>query len=529
MIMALFALALAQQASPGAILLDRNRVDRAPPPVERPAPAPKRAATIVTAEGTGAPISGIRFVGAKAPALVARAAAQFLGRPASRQNLVALAAALSTAYGKADVALYTVAIPQQSLAGGVVTVSLTEGRIAHVALKPKSKDKRGHPLLAARLARLTEEAPLSRATFERQTTLARAIPGLTFDTEMTDPAHDGALTMTAAPHQKRSKVTASFSNRGIDQLGGGEIDVNGELYGLATDGDQLTLAVGAATDLKSFRTVSGSYAAPLTASGLTATGSLGYLETRPRDYPVLGTAKQAGLSLSYPLRRDFTHSADVSLGVDGLDSDAAAFGNAIGREHSRAVRLAGSYAAATPRRSISVAGSLSQGLVVAGASAATDDTDLGFLKAAASTSIAQSIGKRLVLRLAASGQWSDDRLPAAERFAIGGAAIGRAFDTALLTGDRGGGGSAELAWRPLHKANLSGSELYGFADAGSVRVLGRGGLPTQDYSLASAGAGIRARYRQKAELGLEAAHALERPYPGSTDDWRVLVAWRLSI
>ena len=75
---------------------------------------------------------------------------------------------------------------------------------------------------------------------------------------------------------------------------------------------------------------------------------------------------------------------------------------------------------------------------------------------------------------------------------------------------------------------MAGSEVYGFVDGGSVRVLERGPYRTQDYSLASAGVGVRARYRAKAELGLEAAHALRRPYPGVADDWRLLVEWRLS-
>lgn len=534
MFLAMMALALAQ-VTPGAILLDRNRVDRADPaPRAAPAPAP-RAPVHVGAQGSTTPISGIRFTGAKAPACVAQAARAFLGRPATRETLAKLATALSTAYGRSPVALYTVAIPRQSLAGGVVVIDLTEGRIAHAGMAGADRkgDGRRHPLLARRLARLTQETPLSRATFEREFTLMRATPGLTFDTQITDPRHDGALDLTVTPKQRQVRVTAGFTNRGVDLLGGGQFDLRGEVDGLATDGDQLVLAASTADDLRSFRTVSGSYAAPVTASGLTATGSAAYLETRPYypglGHPVLGTAAQAGLSLSYPLIRSFTRAADVSVAVDGLNSDAAAFGNVIGREHSRALRAAASYSVATPKRSVSVSASLSRGLAIAAARANPLTADLTFTKLVGGVSVAQGIGKRLVARVSASGQYSNDLLPAAERFAIGGGAIGRAFDTALVTGDRGGGGSAELAWRPVEASRFATSELYGFIDGGAVRVLQRGFVPTRDYGLASIGGGVRARYRAKAELGLEAARAIARPYPGLSDDWRVVVSWRLSI
>lgn len=539
MLMMMLALVLQQATpspapapAPGAILLDRNRVDRAATLARSPAPAPARPSATVAATGRGVPISGIRFTGAKAPAPVARRAAAFLGRPATRETLGRLAAALSAAYGKSAVALYTVAIPQQSLAGGVVVVSLTEGRIARATLA--AQDHRRHPLLARRMAPLTREAPLSRATFERQFTLMRAIPGLTFDTQLADPQHDGALALTVTPRQRRSKVTAGFTNRGVDLLGGGQLDLRGDLYGLGVDGDDLTLTASSSSDFKRFRTVSAGYAAPVTASGLTAGASIAYLETRPTytgiaGHPVLGTAAHAGVSLSYPLIRGFATSADLSLAVDGLNSDAAAFGNVLAREHTRAARVAASYATSSAKRSVSASASLSQGLAVAGARAEPLSADTGFAKAVASVSATQAIGRRLALRVSASGQYANDRLPAAERFALGGAAIGRAFDTAVLTGDRGGGGSAELAWMPLKRAALATSELYGFVDAGSVRVLARGPVPARDYSLASAGAGLRARYRAKAELGLEAAHVIRRPYPGITDDWRLIVAWRLSV
>ena len=105
----------------------------------------------------------------------------------------------------------------------------------------------------------------------------------------------------SAPQQRRAKVTAGFSNRGVDLLGGGQFDLRGELYGLGTDGDELTLAASSASDLKRFRTVSVSYAAPLTASGLTARGPALPISRRAR-WVIRGSALPARRGYRYPIR-----------------------------------------------------------------------------------------------------------------------------------------------------------------------------------------------------------------------------------
>ena len=526
----LLAAAATQQVSPdarpGANIVDRTRADRAVPPTARPvAPIAPPPALILT-QGTPVPIAGIRFIGAKAPARVAAAARGFLGQPATRATLQRLAADLSTRYGASNIALYTVAIPEQDFAGGVVVVSLTEGRIVTAAIKG---DAARYPLLRARMAPLLAEAPLSRKTFERQVTLLRAIPGVTIDTDFRDPDATGALTLTVTPKRRHRKVSIGFSNRGVDLLGSGQFDAKADFYGLARDGDQLSFAASAASDFRRYRYGSAAYAVPLTASGLSVTASGAYLETRPLGVPFTGRAKLAGLTLGYPLIRDFHHSADLSLGLDGLDSDNALFGNLIASERTRAVRAAASWSVTHPKRSLSVTGSVSHGLAILGARVTAPIAETGFVKGTATLGIAQQIGKRLVARVTASGQYSNDRLPAAERFSIGGEGIGRAFDTAILTGDKGAGALAELAYRPLKGGRLAQSEIYGFTDGGVIGVRPRGTAPGADYALASGGVGVRARYLDKAELGLEAAHAIDDPYPGYADDWRISVAWRLSL
>lgn len=526
LLVAMTMLAAAADPQDGMRLIDRNRIDRprTPTPELEPAPAVERAK--VKAIGTGRPIRGIRFSGAKAPRPVARAAEGFLGRTMNAETLAELAGTLSRAYGKSDVALYTIAIPEQDFANDVVEVLLTEGRIVQVEINaPRGK----HRLLATRAGRMTAEDPLTRATFERQFTLMRAIPGLTVEPNFTDPQGNGALKLALTPKQKRRKVTAGFSNRGVDLTGRGQFDLNAEFYGLAREGDQLTLGLSAASDFKRYRYAAAGYQAPLTASGLTLSANAAWLETRPRGVAGRGTAKLAGLSLSYPLVRSFHRAADLSLGVDGINSDNAVLGNLIATERTRAVRAAAGIVDAREKRSWSVSAAVSQGLDMLGARVIEPFAVKKFRKANGAASVTQAVGKRLTLRINLSGQYSGDRLPAAERFSVGGEALGRAFDTAFLTADKGAGALGEVAVRPVKGGSFAASELYAFADRAWIGIAARGVDPGIDLSMASAGIGGRIKFKEKAEIGLEAATAIDDPYPAFDEDWRISVMWRLSL
>ena len=510
---------------PGASIVDRNRADRSEGRLTKPVAPNISAVRTVTTDGATVAIAGIRFEGAKAPARVAEAAKRFLGQTASRETLQRLAAALSQSYGESNVALYTVTVPVQDFANGVVVIGLTEGRIAQARITGPEKS---HRLLRARLARLLVEAPLSRKTFERQMTLIGAIPGLTIDTDLKDPDATGALALTVTPRQKSRKISFGFSNRGVDQLGSGQFDAKADFYGFARDGDKLSLAASTSSDLRRYRYGSVSYGVQLTASGLSLTASGAYLGTRPKGSNATGRAKLAGVTLAYPLIRDFHHAADVTIGIDGLNSDAALFGNLLATERTRALRAAASWSETREKRAVAVAGSVSQGLAIVGERVGPF-TKADFRKGTLTLNAAQQIGRFLFLRGSASGQYSRDALPAAERFSIGGEATGRAFDSAILTGDKGAGGLVELAYRPVAAGKMAQSEVYSFVDGGVVGIRPRGILPGADYSLASVGFGVRARFKEKAELGLEVARAIDKPYPAYQSHLRVSVEWRLTL
>jgi hemolysin activation/secretion protein len=512
------AAAAAQPAPPQGSIIDRERLDhRAPAAGVGNEPARNKASIDTT--GTGRPIEGIAFRGAKAPPEVARAAQRFIGRPATRDTLVELAAVLTRAYEDSDVALYTIAIPKQSFDKNVVVVSLTEGWIDSAEVR--SSGPKRFPLLQAQMSRMVGEKPLARRTMERQFSLMRAIPGLTFEQSFDNPDGDDALKLAITPKQKRAKINMGVGNRGPDLLGDLLLEGRAQLFRLMTDGDNLSFNVSGSRDFRRYRQFGLSYASPIGADGLTLSASGSWVRTRPRRFDIEGTARLASVSLTYPLIRTFKRAADISIGVDGVNSDNAAFGNVVATERTRAIRVAGGYAAATDKSTLSASASLSRGLDVLGARTDRSVADAKFTKLSGTASFERRFGKHLLGRATLTAQHSTDRLPAAELFAVGGASVGRAFDTAFLTGDSGIGGSIELAFRPIRSGSFGTSELYLFSDAAMLKIRGRQSFPDQKFDLASAGAGARLRFKELAEVGLEAATIVDRPYPTYRGDWRL--------
>lgn len=182
-----------------------------------------------------------------------------------------------------------------------------------------------------------------------------------------------------------------------------------------------------------------------------------------------------------------------------------------------------------PRTTVSTRLGVAKGLNVWGADVPFGVGEPAFLFGDLTLEANQAIGKAMVLRLAATGRWTRDRLPAAQRFNVGGATFGRAFDDGLVAGDRGAAGSAEIAARPLRKGRIAPSEVYGFFDYADVTLLSRPTIPRIGYQLGSWGGGIRVAYADHATTGVELADAWKQLVPGFDQGWRVALNWKLSI
>jgi len=517
----------AQTGSP----IDRDRVDRQqvelPPAIAAP-DLPGAATRVDAGDATTTPIQGIRFEDTAVPAVVAQAAQAFIGRPATHENLQALVAAMSRAYARSQIALFTVVIPAQDLSTGTVTVLVGEGHIEAVLLTGEVEN-RHLALVRAYADRLTRERPTRRATLERYLSLIQDIPGLTVQPTLQMGEGPGGVRLVLTLDYRRPTLTLSFDNRTTRLVRDGVFQAAARGYSLLRDGDATELTASASADFNDQLYFGMSHSTPLGTDGTRLAVNGGYIATHAEGTGVTGEARTAGLTVSHPMLRSYRRSLTLSLGIDGIDSDNAAFGSLIASEHSRAVRAAATLAAAGTRRVVSGTASASRGLAALGADVPADVGEEGFTKLAGRLSLDQAIGRRAALRLRAAGQWTDDPLPAVERFSVGGLDFGRAFETGLINADRGYATLGELAWRPFGAGPFARSEIYGFGDWSELRLLPRGDSAGRDFDLASAGGGVRFAWTDRAMIELEYARTVDRPYPGYASDWRVSIGWRISI
>ncbi len=518
----------AQTATP----IDQGRVDREPAPPSQiaadGAQAPAAPVQVDAGSEEAPVIRNIEFDGTDVPLIVARAAQSFIGQPASKARLQSLAAEMSKAYGQSAIALFTIAIPDQDLSSGTVRVLVAEGHLETVVL---TGEVEGRPLKLVKVYadRLTKERPTSRVTLERYLSLIRDIPGLKVTSALQMGKNPGGVRLILNLDYQRPRVSLGFDNRTTRLVKDGQFNGIARAYRTFREGDETQLNGVASVDFDDLLFVGLAYSTPIGTGGTRASLNAGFLRTRPDGTDQSGEARSLGLTISHPLIRSYRRNLTLSVALDGLDSENAAFGSLISTERSRALRIAGAFAQATERRGASAGFTLSKGLHIFGAKVPATIGTAEFFKVNGRASLDQGIGKRAALRLRVMGQWTKDPLPAVERFAVGGATIGRAFEVGLINADRGIGGLTELAFRPIRSGRFAASEVYGFADAAKVRLLPRESFVGAKFDWASAGAGLRFAWSDKAMLELEYAHGINRPSPGYEKDWQLSVSWRLNI
>jgi hemolysin activation/secretion protein len=519
-------------AQGGSLIIDQNRTDRAPPAPAPGKPAPSGAqAPVVATQAVIQPfvVKSIQLDGATVPArLMGPVFHPYVGQRIDGAGLTRLTQAVSDAYGRSDVALYTVFLPNQTFAGGVIRLQVVEGYIAEIDVRDEGGARKDLGLVRRMAAPALRQRPLRGSTVQRSILLIRDIPGITANVQFLRGAAPGAVVLAIGVKRKAFGLGLGINDQGTSELGRTQVEADLTANSLIRAGDQTRLTVAVPTDIQRFQYYAISHSEILNDSGLTASASFGYLRTLPKSIPVHGTAETAGVSLSYPVIRSNKQNLVATVSFDGVNSDNALFGQLLSADHTRAARVAASYNRVQGKATLAVSAAASFGVDAFGARVtspllSTKDFKKLNLRAAAD----YRITPRWTFRLRGTGQISGDRLPAVEQLPLGGAEFGRAFESAVVVGDQGLAGSAELGYMPKRLPRLiNGSEVYAYADDGEVWTKDRVIIPRQTFVLASAGLGARVAVASKAVFQIEAEKALTNPLPTRSDDWRLTLSYR---
>jgi hemolysin activation/secretion protein len=496
--------ALAQVPDAGRALRD---LERAAPAQLAPASAiPVAAPAPVRTRAPGAQpsfvLQGITFKGntvlsnADLQALVASA----IGTRVTYDELKELAGRVTAAYHAADYLFTDTIVPAQEIVGGMVELSVLEGRLGRTRIERIDTVPLSEARLAAVAGLLPRGRPLMRYQLERTMLMLSDTPGIATQSALETGDEAGTVDLVvevkAAP---RISLAFDLDNQGSPSTGRWRAGMLGRVNSPLGLGDNLDLRV-----LSSFGKglLFGrlAYEVPVGASGLRAIVAAGHIQYElGADFSALdahGTADVVELGATYPFVRSRLLNLFGKAGVeykrldDRIDVVAQASVKHVanvtaGLVYERRDRHAGGgfvsggidlYRGRLDLRSAPDR-ARDQGL-------GGRDKDGAFARATYQLSRLQYLSRSLSAYLAVAGQWSNRNLDSAEKIAGGGPRAVRAFSTSTGIGDTAAILNAEIRWGLAADATMSA-----FYDIARVRA-NRDPAPGEENRITLGGAGL---------------------------------------
>ena len=425
----------------------------------------------------------------------------YLGKKVSQADLAAIAQAIGDLYRAAGFHLSRAIVPPQGIEDGRVRIQVIEGSIAEVTLKGDGADQFGiRPMLDPVLS----EHPSRLATLERQLLLINGRPGVRITDSALEEIGDSSGRFRLVVDLKTWHVYTAFGadNLGSSAVGPWQTYAAGAFNSYLMPGDMLALNLSTiANDPRQLGFGRLSYDAPVGTDGMRLGASALYSEVRPGDFRRLfndaTTTESFEVHGSYvavqSLRQTLTLTA--AAGFSEV-SERDVFGP-IYKDHIRTVSLTSDYRLQDGFGGTNFATmTYRQGLDIFGASqfgddfASRDGTSPNFSVLNFYYTRYQALNEAFSTKVSMASQTASGPLYTSQQFYLGGAAFGRGYGAAELSGDNGLAGSFELRFdqRPGYRY-LSGYQIYGFVDAGAVW---NDGFRLGDgLALTSAGGGIR--------------------------------------
>lgn len=449
-----------------------------------------------------------------------------LGREIRLDQVFEIAARIGEAYRDAGYALSQALVPQQNLdqAGATVRIRVVEGHVAQIVLGTGAPAAQH---IAALLAPIRQERPLTTATLERCLLLVGDLPGLRTQATLRAGSEPDASTLEVVVERTPAASAVSLHNRTAAAVGPLRAEVSTELVGLVAELDQHQLRwVGSGSRRLNLLAYSG--AVPLGAAGTSLQWSASVSRARPRAGALFQFDTQsdsASIGLAHALLRTRQHNLSLRAMLSAYNgSSAVADDLPVSRERLRTLRLGLSADATDALGGVNLLElDWVRGLSGLGASRAGDallaraDADPQFSKATLYAARLQSLGGEWSLLAAVTAQHSGAALTSSEMFGLGGEAFVRALDPSALLGDRGVAGKLELRHN-LVLGPLSGT-VYGFYDHGDVRQHHPVSAADARRWAGSVGAGLRVSGPSGLRGFVEVATP-RRPAGASADDRR---------
>jgi hemolysin activation/secretion protein len=525
----------------------RDIAPSAPPALSPGLQGPPLTATPIAPGAPDVRVQGVTISGNEAlPA--ARLEPHFAGlanRMVSQAEIEAARIAVLTAYRAAGFPFISVVVTGEPAADGfALRFAVREGRIARVRL---SGDIGPAGVQVLRfLEGAVSEGAAAIGRIERALLLAGDVPGVTVRGVLRplEGGMAGELELVADVSRRAFSGLATVDNRGFRLTG------PVQFLGLAQANSFTSL--GERTEAAFFASALGEslFGQATTeffvgSSGLRVRLYAGVGRTTPSGQlsaiGYAGATTTAGLAVSYPIIRSRAANLMVGAQFDLFDNSVdTGTSQTVRASHdtlrvlrvgfdgnARDTLLGFAPAAATTSGMVRI----HQGIQALGATRGGSlpgpsrrGSDFGFTKITGELQRTQplfALGENAIFSLQATlaGQWSNDVLPAAEKYFLGGSRLGRGFYAGQVSGDRAVALAIEaqldlrlpsftLEFTPGAPTEIRHSaQLYAFYDAGRTFE----NLTTDpDRRVESFGGGIRTVFNETFHLDVEAVHRITR-------------------
>lgn len=374
-------------------------------------------------------------------------------------------------------------LPAQDVTSGIITISVTAGRIeSDIEVRSKGPVR----LRATVLKRMFEAAvpsgqALEGKRFERPLLLMNDLPGITTRATLEKGQTAGGtkvfLDVTEGPLFATTLATDNHGNRYTGVLRGAASLIVNDPSGI---GDQISSTVVAGED-----TAQGvlAYNLQLLPNGLrggaTYTGLAYRLGEELENLDAYGYANTLATSLAYPVLRSRAFSVWTSLAYEYRMLDDYSLDTHIRERdlHVLTFDLAGNQSDSFGGGGLGnfrlalTSGNLRLGVEAnAQADAATAQTSGEYSKFSYSISRLQRVSSSFALFLSLNGQMAGTNLDSSEKFTLGGPNSIRAYPVGEASGDSGHSFSAELRYDLPFQGSWGNLQMISFCDAGHITL-----------------------------------------------------------
>ncbi|GAA4347557.1 ShlB/FhaC/HecB family hemolysin secretion/activation protein [Variovorax defluvii] len=422
----------------------------------------------------------------------------YIGREVTLADLESLAQAITAKYRERGYFLAQAVVPVQTVQGGVVEISVIEGRLGKVDVLVAPDAPISEARVRSFLAPLQPGQAVNSQQYERTMLLLSDQPGVRVASGLQEGTEPGTTDLTVeVSAASRWVFSAEADNHGTKESGRYRVGGTARWLSPFGIGDNMDLRAMVSDDGLWFGRAA--YEAPIGASGLRA--GIGLARVRYElggqfsDLDAQGRADVFDLSVSYPVIRQRQQNLFLRLTADSkklrdemraidFTSNKRVRGLGLGWSWERRDELwGGGYWASSGtlyRGKLDIRDAQSRAFDqgVGGRFTEGDFTKLTFL-----ASRLQSIIPRHSLFLSVGGQWASKNLDASEKLSLGGARAVRAYSSSEALVDQGWIGTVE--WRWSYNEELTPFVFYdaargrlardpGFFDTGSNHLSLRG-------------------------------------------------------